>query len=91
MDSGEEYGYGSDEDNSGGSNNSASEQNNDSDFGFDTGEEIITANRVLYVVLPKVELLRRQNDAIKEVTSISGISDEAASRVLRKDTHGHMC
>eukprot|EP00798_Chlamydomonas_sp_ICE-L_P010388 gene10388-8330_t len=83
-DSGEEYEYGSDEDNSGGCNDSASEQDDGSDFGFDDGAEIITAKRVPYVVLPKVELIRRQNDAIKEVTSISGISDEAASRVLRK-------
>jgi hypothetical protein len=37
-----------------------------------------------YVVLPKADLLVRQQETIAKTTSILGISDEDAARVLRK-------
>lgn len=37
-----------------------------------------------YAVLTKADMLRRQHEAIEAVTSILGISDDDAARVLRK-------
>lgn len=37
-----------------------------------------------YKVLPKQELLKRQAQAVGEVTNVLGIPDEEACRVLRK-------
>lgn len=37
-----------------------------------------------YEVLTRADILRRQKEAIEQVTSILGISDDDASRVLRK-------
>jgi hypothetical protein len=37
-----------------------------------------------YVVLTRADILRRQKEAIGQVTSILGISDDDAARVLRK-------
>jgi hypothetical protein len=37
-----------------------------------------------YVVLPKSDLRSRQQETIAKITSILGISDEDAARVLRK-------
>jgi hypothetical protein len=37
-----------------------------------------------YLVLTKADILRRQKEAIEQVTSILGISDDDAARVLRK-------
>ena len=37
-----------------------------------------------YVVLTKPQVLERQKEVVSEVTSILGISDEDATRILRK-------
>jgi hypothetical protein len=37
-----------------------------------------------YLVLTKADILRRQKEATEQVTSILGISDDDAARVLRK-------
>eukprot|EP00879_Flechtneria_rotunda_P014450 GHRR01015099.1.p1 GENE.GHRR01015099.1~~GHRR01015099.1.p1 ORF type:complete len:471 (+),score=115.95 GHRR01015099.1:168-1580(+) len=57
----------------------------DDDYGFDTAADAFSAQRKnKYAVLTKVDISKRQEEAIESVTSILGISDEDAARVLRK-------
>ena len=60
------------------------EDDDDGDYGFDAGADISSSRRVAYTVLPKAELEKRRMQALHEVTSITGISDEDAARVLRR-------
>ncbi|GFH32845.1 RBR-type E3 ubiquitin transferase, partial [Haematococcus lacustris] len=50
----------------------------------DDPSEAASSRRPLYKILNKQDLQLRRDDAIREVTSVLGISDDDASRVLRK-------
>lgn len=51
------------------------------------GDFMLTFARRLqnkYAVLTKTDILRRQKEAVENVTSILGIADEDAARILRR-------
>ncbi|KAL6748380.1 hypothetical protein V8C86DRAFT_2879354 [Haematococcus lacustris] len=54
----------------------------DMDHGLDP--DVASSRRPLYKILNKQDLQLRRDDAIREVTSVLGISDDDALRVLRK-------
>jgi hypothetical protein len=47
-------------------------------------DALVSCLQSKYVVLTKTDILRRQKEAVEQVTSILGISDDDAARVLRK-------
>jgi len=88
MDDSDEYEYGSSaEDESDGMclDEDNSNESDDEDFGFDTGAEMkVESRKAPYQVLKRAELMQRREHAVAEVTSVLSVSDEVASRVLRR-------
>ncbi len=55
------------------------------DLGYDPGAEVIVSSKKAhYKVISKQDLIKRQSEALSEVTSVLGVTDEDATRVLRK-------
>ncbi|WIA08252.1 hypothetical protein OEZ85_007696 [Tetradesmus obliquus] len=59
-------------------------EDSDEDYGFDTTGDEAAQRKSKYEVMTRADILRRQKEAIEQVTSILGISDDDAARVLRK-------
>ncbi|GAX74338.1 hypothetical protein CEUSTIGMA_g1787.t1 [Chlamydomonas eustigma] len=57
----------------------------DEDFGYDASAEIeINTKKVAYKVLSKQDLKKRQDETVTDVINVLGISNDEATRVLRK-------
>eukprot|EP00775_Hariotina_reticulata_P011699 gene11699-11843_t len=76
-DSDEQYSEDADMDSSGGV------EDEDDDYGFETSD-VGASKKTKYLVLTKTEIQKRQKEAVESVISILGISDDDASRLLRK-------
>ncbi|KAG2435678.1 hypothetical protein HXX76_006879 [Chlamydomonas incerta] len=59
-------------------------EDDDDDYGFAGAEEVSAVPKVPYKVLPKDELSKQREKALREVMDVLGIDEDTAMRVLRK-------